>query len=450
MSNPDHTLGTDISRRTLLKGAGVAAGLAAMPTLLAACGGDDEPATTTTAATGGTTETTAAAVTGTVSVGSNASDQVPRDAYQAVYDAFTAKTGIEVAVNTIDHNTFQEQINNYLQGIPDDVFTWFAGYRMQFFAAQGLSTPMTDVWNEVGGNYSSAFKGASTGLDGEQYFMPFYLYPWAVFYRKSLFADKGYTIPTTLDEYKALGDAMLADGLAPIAFADKDGWPAMGTFDYLNMRINGYQYHVDLMGGRESWDSDAVKSVFAAWADLLPYHQQGALGRTWQEAAQSLVNKEAGMYLLGMFVGQQFSDEDRDDLDFFAFPEVNSEFGQDSVEAPIDGLMLSKAPKNLPAAKELLKFLSTGEAQNIYLASDPNNVAAAVDADTSNYNALQKKAVELIGSASHISQFLDRDTRPDFASTVMLPSLQNFINNPSDIDGLVKSIEEQKVAIFGS
>jgi multiple sugar transport system substrate-binding protein len=216
------------------------------------------------------------------------------------------------------------------------------------------------------------------------------------------------------------------------------------------MRINGYQYHVDLMGGRESWDSDPVKEVFAAWADLLPYHQEGALGRTWQEAAQSLVKKEAGMYLLGMFVGQQFTDEDRDDLDFFAFPEINSEFGQDSVEAPIDGLMLSKDPANIDADKELLKFLSTGEAQGIYLASDPNNVAAASDADTSNYNALQLKAVELIGSAAHISQFLDRDTRPDFASTVMLPSLQNFINNPSDIDGLVASIEEQKVAIFAS
>ena len=45
-----------------------------------------------------------------------------------------------VKVNTVDHNTFQEQINSYLQGKPDDVFTWFAGYRMQFFAQKGLAT----------------------------------------------------------------------------------------------------------------------------------------------------------------------------------------------------------------------------------------------------------------------------------------------------------------------
>ena len=38
-------------------------------------------------------------------------------------------------INTIDHNSFQENINNYLQGAPDDTFTWFSGYRMRFFAA---------------------------------------------------------------------------------------------------------------------------------------------------------------------------------------------------------------------------------------------------------------------------------------------------------------------------
>ena len=40
----------------------------------------------------------------------------------------------QVALNAVDHNTFQESINTYLQGTPDDVFTWFAGFRMAQFA----------------------------------------------------------------------------------------------------------------------------------------------------------------------------------------------------------------------------------------------------------------------------------------------------------------------------
>ena len=46
----------------------------------------------------------------------------------------------------------------------------------------------------------------STGDDGKQYFIPIYYYPWAVFYRKSVFADKGYTVPKTWDDLKTLGD----------------------------------------------------------------------------------------------------------------------------------------------------------------------------------------------------------------------------------------------------
>ena len=39
----------------------------------------------------------------------------------------------------------------------------------------------------------------------------------------------------------------------------------MGTFDQLNLRINGYQFPVDLMAGKEAWDSPQVKKVFDTW-----------------------------------------------------------------------------------------------------------------------------------------------------------------------------------------
>ena len=157
------------------------------------------------------------------------------------------------------------------------------------------------------------------------------------------------------------------------------------------------------------------------------------------------------MYLLGMFVGQQFPEgPDRDDLDFFPFPQIEAAYGVDTVEAPIDGFMLSKGTDNVDGGKALLEYLGGADAQNIYLASDPNNVGTNNKTDTSKYNALQKKAAELVGAAKHITQFLDRDTRPDFASTVMLPSIQQFIAKPAEIDKLLESIEKQKQAIFAS
>jgi multiple sugar transport system substrate-binding protein len=154
------------------------------------------------------------------------------------------------------------------------------------------------------------------------------------------------------------------------------------------------------------------------------------------------------MYLLGAFVGQAFTGKVYDDIDFFAFPEINPEHGQKAVEAPIDGYMMSKKPKNETAAKALLSYFGTADAQNIYLKADPNNIAANKTANTSRYNHIQRKSVELINASESISQYLDRDTRPDFASTVMIPALQKFYNEPNDVDGLVKNIENQKKTIF--
>ncbi len=434
---PPSVTGTSMARRTVFRGALGAAAVGS----LAACGGGGSE----------TSSEDIKAATGEVSFGSNASDAVPKAAIAKVVEEFqAANPKLKVKTNTIDHNTFQEQINSYLQGSPDDVFGWFAGYRMRFFAAKGLASDMSDVWTDLKG-FSPALKQASTGDDGKQYFLPFTNYPWAIFYRKSVFADKGYEAPTDLDGLVALSKQMKKDGLAPIAFGDKDGWPAMGTFDQLNMRINGFQFHVDLMAGKKPWNGPEVKKVFDTWSMLLPYHQEDSLGRTWQEAAQSLQQKKSGMYVLGMFVGQQFKEgAERDDLDFFTFPEIDPAIGADAIEAPIDGYMLAKRPKNEAGAKAFLKYLGTPAAEDVWAKADSTVIAVNDAADTSGYTALQKKAVEFVSSAKSISQFMDRDTRPDFASNVMIPAIQTFLKNPKDIDGLVNSIEKQKQSIFSS
>jgi multiple sugar transport system substrate-binding protein len=402
-----------LSRRGFLKGTLGAGAAVSLSGILAACGGGDD---------GGGSGSGSKEVT----FGSNQSDPVPKKAYAEMTSMFQKSSGLTVKTNTVELVTFQENINNYL-----------------------LAGDISDVWGGLSG-MSEALKAASTGEDGKQYFVPLTTYPWGLFYRKSVWQEKGYQPPKTMDELVTLAKQMQKDGLVPIAFADKDGWPAMGTFDQLNLRINGYQFHIDLMAGKQAWDSPQVKKVFDTWRELLPYHQTDALGREWQEAARALQKKQAGMYLLGMFVGEQFPEDQRDDLDFFTFPEIDPAIGTGAIEAPIDGVMMRAKPKNEDGAKQFLKFTGTAEAENVLLKANNTVIGASTEADASNYTGLQKKAAEFIGSAESIAQFLDRDTRPDFASTVMIPGLQTFIKNPNDVDGLTKSLEKQKQSIFTS
>ena len=345
---------SQLSRRSVLRGAALGAGVVAVPGLLAAC------------SKGSSSGSSGGSAKQTIGLGSNYSDPTPKKGIQAMIDAYQSKSGNTVKINTTEHNTYQTNITRYLVGNPDDVAAWFAGYRMQFFASKGYLADISDVWSGLQG-FNDALKNASTGADGKQYFVPIYQYPWGMFYRKTLFDSKGYKPPATWDDLITLAKQMQKDGLTPIGFADKDGWPAMGTFDYINMRKNGYQFHVDLMAGKESWTDQKVKDVFGLWASLFDQglYQPGANGRTWQQAGTSFAKKEVGMVVFGTpHVALQTPQADHADIGITPFPIIDEANGTDSVEAPIDGFVLPKKAKNKAGAKDLLKFIGSADAEN--------------------------------------------------------------------------------------
>jgi multiple sugar transport system substrate-binding protein len=422
-----------VSRRNVLKGMAVVAGAATVPTILAAC---------STAATAAPSAGGGGAVTGTVKIGSYHSDAGESKGMSLINAAFeAANPGAKVVQNQVDHNTFQNQIAAYLQGTPDDDFTWFSGYRMRFFAAKGLTTAIDDVWAKVSSNYTAGFATSVTGDDNHVYGVPVDYYPWAVFYRKSLWAAKNYTVPTTWDDLKTLCTKMQADGLTPIAFGDKDGWPAMGTFDIINLRMNGYDFHTQLLTGKQKWTDPKVTAVFKKWAEIMPFHDPTYAGLTWQKAADTLVQKKSGMYLLGLFMTSEFAatkdPADLADVDFFPFPDLGTQYdAEKALDAPIDIWMISsKSPTlqaNLDVAKAYMEFWAKGSTQVIMFQNQPGDIPTANDADTSGYSPLQKKAQAIVSQANKITQFLDRDSRPDFAgANGMQGFLQTFLANPT-------------------
>ena len=113
-----------ISRRSVLKGAAVGGvGLAAGGTLLASC---------------------SKKTSGPLAFGARTVDAGPTSQLKALVAAYTAKTKNEVTYNATESNAFQNNLSQYLQGTPDDAFQWMAGFRMQFFAEQGLLVDLSD------------------------------------------------------------------------------------------------------------------------------------------------------------------------------------------------------------------------------------------------------------------------------------------------------------------
>jgi len=446
---------SQVTRREVLKkGLIGAAGLTVLPSVIAAC--TTATATTAPASTAAKTAGPAPtknpdALTGKVTIGNNHSDASDLRGMNAVNDAFAVLTGLVPTMNTVDHGTFQDQINNYLGATPDDAFSWFSGYRMRFFADKALATPIDDVWAKVSSNFTAGFANSVVGNDKKVYGIPVDYYPWCVFYRKTLFADKGYQVPATWDALITLCKKMQTDGITPFAFGDKDGWPAMGTFDILDLRLNGYDFHVGLMTGANKWTDAKVTAVFQKWAELIPYYTHGYAGLTWQQACDTLVRKTGGLYFLGLFMTGEVATVDPTavaDIDFFPFPFLGNAFdAEQALDAPIDIWMVSAKSPNLAAdlvnAKAYLAFWAKGSAQMLMYEANNGFIPCATDADATKLTVLTQKAVQIVSKAQKITQFLDRDTRPDFAGANAMQSfLLNFLKTPTqDLPKLQASIQ---------
>jgi multiple sugar transport system substrate-binding protein len=148
-------------------------------------------------------------------------------------------------------------------------------------------------------------------------------------------------------------------------------------------------------------------------------------------------------------VAANYSAKNLPDLDFFVYPEINSQWGQDYMDAPTDGFILPKKGKNKDAAKQVLKYIGTADAEATFLQTDHWDVGVAQGLVAPTYNAIQKKSVQVISACKSVSQFMDRDTVPDMA-TAMIKLIQSFIDNPSasNVQSIQKSAESQAKSIF--
>lgn len=405
-----------ISRRNFLK----LAGTMSVAGFLAACGSSGP------------------AGSGAIRLQSNLSDAVPKKALADLVSKYQSAMSKTVNISTIDHNTFQINLANYLNANnPPDLLTWFAGNRVRFFAGKGLLADVSDAFGSVPG-YTPVLKNLAS-LNGKQYIFPMTYYWWAVFYRKDTWTKFGYQAPKTWDDFITLSKQMQKDGLNPIAFADADGWPAGGWFDFINMRLNGYDFHIRLMAGQESFQDPKVKTVFDTWRQILPYTTPNATAYKWQDQVTPLVQGKAGMYMLGAFLVQASPDLKQDDFDFFPFPTIDPSVPM-ATEAPTDGWIVSSRAANIAGAKDFAKWAVLADNAVPY-ATETGGVLAVNSQAPAPTDPFVAKGAQLLANSAALSQFFDRDSSPAFSQNA-LGSIQGFLNNPSDVATVTKQLDD--------
>lgn len=382
---------------------------------------------------------------------SYSSDPEPRKFTEAVVADWNEQNpDLPVDMSIIAHEDFKQALRAYLTADPaPDVLEWFAGNRARFFIDKGLILDVSSMWqeNKFEEAYAPGFQALATYND-KQYFLPTSYYWWAVYYRPSLLEKAGIAkAPEKWDELLDACDKLNEAGITPITIGARFKWPAAAWFDYLNMRTNGPEFHIDLMDLKVPYTDERVKKTFEHWAELIDHKCfiEDPAAFDWQEAVDPMVQGDAAMYLMGAFIVDSYPDEAENDLDFFRFPIIDPSVpvGED---APTDGYFMAANAKNPEAGMKFLAYLGSQEVQQRRL-DELKRLPTRTDVDISKATAPTQKGIKLIQSADYIAQFYDRDTTPPMAEAGM-DGFMRFWDDPASIDQILEELEAERQRIL--
>lgn len=251
----------------------------------------------------------------------------------------------------------------------------------------------------------------------------------------------------TWDDFIAACEKFQQAGIDCLTTGSKALWPVAGIFDYLDLRTNGYDFHMQLTNGEVPWTDDRVKAVFAEWEKVLPYTTKNHAAIDWQDAVSNLVQGTAANYVIGNFAVPAFRDGGmtNDTLGFMAFPEITPGLPR-AEEAPTDTIHIPAGAKNVEDAKKFLAFVARPDVQtkmNQTLGQLPINKNASVGDDP-----FLQQGFELLSTAEGgIAQFFDRDAPAEMAK-IGMEGFQEFMIKPERLDAILERLEKARTRVY--
>ncbi|MDA3941064.1 MAG: extracellular solute-binding protein [Spirochaetia bacterium] len=381
-------------------------------------------------------------------INSDQSDPAPKEAVAKVVEMFKAEyPEIEVQLNTFDHESYKTSIRNFLAAEAPDICFWYAGNRMKFFVESDMFLDVSDVWKEEGLYEAMSSSVKAMEIDGKVYGLPWSYYQWGMYYRMDIFEKFGLSVPKTWDEFMSVNDTLVANGVTPISIGTKYLWTAGGWFDYLNLRVNGYNYHMKLMSGKASYLDPELDKVFDIWGDMIArgHFLENHATYSWQEAQAPLIAGDAAMYLIGNFmIPDMESAGVVDNMGFFQFPIINPSVGVFE-DAPTDTIHIPAKAKNIESAKLFMKFMARPDIQGMM--TNINGTLAANKNAPAPDNRFREAGAKMLGEADGLAQFYDRDTSPEMAK-VGMEGFQEFMVFPDREDAIRQRLDTERKSSF--
>jgi len=265
-----------------------------------------------------------------------------------------------------------------------------------------------------------------------------------VWYRPTAFEAKGYDLPKTWNELKALSDRIVAEGGTPwcigLESGAATGWPATDWIEDIMLRTAGPEAYQQWIDHRLPFSSPPVQKAFNEFGEFFrqPKYLNGsaeaALSTPFGESSVGLFSNppECYMHRQASFISSFFppDKEPRIDYDVFLLPPIEQKFGNPLLVSGDAVTMF----RNTPEAQKLMAYLTTPE---------PHIIAAGLGGFISPQKQVPLEAYPDVVS-QNIAQILSNAEVVRFDASDMMPG---FVGSGTFWEGMVdfaqgKSTEE--------
>ena len=258
-------------------------------------------------------------------------------------------------------------------GNPPDISIFPQPGKLADFANNGDVFALTDEVNaSIDDNWIEDFQ-LNGNVDGTQYGVPVKTdLKSLVWYKPAAFADAGYEVPTTFDEFTALVDQMAAaDGPAPLCVGIESGQATGWTFtdwvEEMVLRQHGGDVYDQWVANELGFSSpeiqESMQTVIDLWSDDNVFAAGGSIAATnFGDNAQPLVDGDCFMHRQASFFagffpeGTPFAEEGNpDSVNVFYFPDINGD------SPALTAGTYAAAMNDNPETMAVLEYMATSE-----------------------------------------------------------------------------------------
>ena len=281
-----------------------------------------------------------------------------------------------------------------------------------------------------------------------------------IWYNVPVLSDAGVDPPETWDDLMTAQTTIGQSGVRPWSIGGADGWTLTDLFENIYLRTAGPDMYDQLATHSIPWTDQSVKDALAEMAKIVGDSQNiagGTSGALQTDFPTSVTQvyadpPKAAMVSEGDFVAAVISDstsaEPETGYNAFPFPSIN-----DSAPSVVGGGDFVVMFNDNPATQAFVSYLATPEAATIW-AEKGGFASLNKNLDTSVYPDAITQATAAPLSEAEVFRFDLSDLQPSaFGGTVgqgLFKEFQDFVQNPSDIDGITQQMEKSAQQAYGS